>query len=157
MIVTQDKYLYVVFARLFNAFQCLKFWREALAIFFFGSMGVWLPVFFDWVGYSSVFDPKTVFTFGIATMVMVLESRIFMSPEDDNKYSNFTLLVVFLGSVLAFLAYFKSITISVSEPIEAVTWVKRGFFVMAFVWLYHVINKSDYDPSLMNGALGGDV
>jgi len=157
MIVSEDNYFYVIVSRLFNAFQCIKFWREAIAIFFFGSMGVWLPVFFEWAGYASVFDPKTVFTFGIATMVMVLESRMFMTTEEDNKRSKLTMLVVFVGSFLAVLAYFKSITISLVEPEEAIVWVKRGLFITAAVWLYNVINKSEYDSSLMTGALGGDV
>ncbi|MDO6620404.1 hypothetical protein [Shewanella sp. 6_MG-2023] len=157
MIVSQDNYFYVLIARFLNALKCIRFWREGFVIFFFGSMGVWLPVFFGWIGYTSIFDPKTVFTFGIATMVMILEARIFMSPEDDNKYSKFTLLVVFLGSIFAVLAYFKSITITTTDPESAISWVQRGLLITGIVWLYNVINKSEYDPTLMTGTLGGDI
>lgn len=157
MIVSSENYFYIFFSRLFNAIRCIKFWRGAIAIFFFGSMGVWVPTFFDWTGYTSVFDPKTVFTFGVATMVMILEARIFMTEEDDNKSSSLTKLLIFVGATLALLSYFKSITLAVTSPINAICWVKAGLIITVLVWLINVINQSEYDKSVMTGSLGGDV
>jgi drug/metabolite transporter (DMT)-like permease len=157
MVVSNENYFCMIFFRFRNAVKCIKFWREAIAIFFFGSMGVWLPYFFNWTGYSNLFDPKTVFTFGVATMVMILEARIFMTEEEDSKSSGITKLFVFVGTTLALLAYFKSISISAISPLNAICWVQGGLALTALVWLFNVINRAEYDPSMMNSALGGDV
>lgn len=157
MIVSSDSYFKVFFSRLFKAIRCLKFWRGAIAIFFFGSMGIWLPNFYGWDGYFNVFDPKTVFTFGVTTMVMILEARIFMTEEEDNKSPALTKLLVFIGTTFALLSYFKSITLSAASPENAIFWVKLGLILTALVWLINVINQSEYDKSVMTGSLGGDV
>ena len=157
MIVNSENYFCVIFFRFINACRCIKFWREAIAIFFFGSMGVWLPYFFDWAGYSILLDPKTVFTFGVATMVMILEARIFMTEEEDNKSSGITKLIVFVGTTFALLAYFKSISLSITSPLEAISWVRKGLLLTALVWLFNIINKAEYDDSSITGSLGGKV
>lgn len=155
--VTKESYLKLLKTRGGNALRSFELWRECIAIFFFGSMGFWIPYFFNWEGYDRLFDPKTIFTFGVATIVMILEARLFLDVEQDNRSPNVTKLIIFVGSFTTILFYFKSISIYPSDPECAFYLVILGLFFTFLIWLFNFINRSDFDGSGLTGSLGGDV
>lgn len=151
MVTSEDPYFSTLWSRFKNAIKRIEFWRGFIAIFFFGGMGIWIPYCFDWPGYLTLYEPQAIFTFGIATLAIILEARLFMERDDDGKWSNCNKLIVFIIVVISLVLSIKS-GISNDHSMGIFT-----LLLILFIWIYNHINQSIYDNSCNINPLGGDV
>ncbi|MBS4688485.1 hypothetical protein J4G63_14685 [Aeromonas sobria] len=140
-----------------NAFKSLSFWREFIAYFILGSMGLWLPAFLSIPSASKVFEPLNVLTFGVATLCITLEARLFMSTSDDDQSSGVTKLIVLVGVFFLGIGYVKGVMTNGNPIILDINWVHISLFLTIIVWLINHINTSRYNERDVNNMLGGDV
>lgn len=152
MIVSSDSYFKITLSRCCNALKSGVFWREFIAVFIFGTLGLWLPVFFNWSSSTSLLEPKSLFIFGVATLVMVVEKRMFMCSSQDNKFTTITKSFVLFGSIGAVIVYGKAMT-----TLESENWAVGAMLLTVFIWLYNFVNNSTFDNNALNGSLGGDI
>lgn len=151
MIISSDSYLRVTVSRCCRALKSNVFWREFIAVFFLGTLGLWLPVFLNWAGASSLLDARSLFIFGVATLAMVVERRMFISSEHDNKFTTVTKSFVLFGSIAVVIIYGKAMSAN-SE-----SWALFAIFLTFIIWFYNFVNNSKFDSNTLNGSLGGDV
>lgn len=118
---------------------------------FLGTLGLWLPVFLNWAGASSLLDARSLFIFGVATLAMVVERRMFISSEHDNKFTTVTKSFVLFGSIAVVIIYGKAMSAN-SE-----SWALFAIFLTFIIWFYNFVNNSKFDSNTLNGSLGGDV
>lgn len=156
MITSSESYIKVTLLRSCKALRSSVFWREFIAVFLFGTLGLWLPVFLDWSGATSLLDPRSLFIFGVATLAMVVEKRMFISPDQDNKFTSITKSVVLFGSITAVIIYGKAM-VSGMPLDESNNWAICAFLLTFFIWFYNFFNDARFDHNSLNGSLGGDV
>ncbi|WP_297205635.1 hypothetical protein [uncultured Pluralibacter sp.] len=156
-ITSSDSYIKSTGIRCINAMCALSFWREFIAYFILGSMGLWLPPFLGASGANAVFDPMNVLTFGLVTLFIILEARLFMDKNDDAKSPGVTKLIVLLGVILLCIGYVKGVVTNGTPLFWGMGWVHISLFFTMLVWLLNHVNTSRYDPKGINEMLGGSV
>ncbi|MGN5054376.1 hypothetical protein ACTG2D_08645 [Aeromonas veronii] len=156
-VVSRENYLKSTCKRGGNALKSLSFWREFIAYFILGSMGLWLPVFLALPGASKVLDPVNVLTFGAVTLFITLEARFFMSMSDDNKSAGITKLIVLVGVFLLGVGYVKGVITAGNPVFLCFSWVHISLLFTIFIWFLNHINTSRYDGKDVNNMLGGNL
>ncbi|MBY8048815.1 hypothetical protein KW482_18985 [Vibrio fluvialis] len=156
MITSSESYIKVTVLRCCKALKSSMFWREFIAVFLFGTLGLWLPVFLNWAGATRLLDARSLFIFGVATLAMVVEKRMFISADQDNKFTSITKSIVLFGSIAAVIIYGKAMVSGMSLD-ESENWVIFAFSLTFFIWFYNFFNDARFDHNSLNGSLGGDV
>lgn len=156
-VVSKENYFNSVYKRAGNALKSLSFWREFIAYFILGSMGLWLPAFLALPGASKVFDPVNVLTFGVVTLFITLEARFFMSVSDDDKSAGITKLIVLVGVFLLGVGFVKGIITAGSPVVLCFSWVHICLLFTIFIWFINHVNTSQYDEKDVNNMLGGNL
>lgn len=156
VIVTSESYWFFFKNRAKRAFRRFQFWREFFLYFFIGSMGLWVPYCLDLSSDALLFDPINSLTFGIVTLCVILESRLFMSEADDRKMPEVTKLIVFILTVSLALTYIKGVKSGGESLFLFLNWVNISLVVTIILWIIHHVNSSRYDSESTNGMLGGD-
>lgn len=82
---------------------------------------------------------------------MVVERRMFISSEHDNKFTTVTKSFVLFGSIAVVIIYGKAMSAN-SE-----SWALFAIFLTFIIWFYNFVNNSKFDSNTLNGSLGGDV
>lgn len=156
MVTTDDNYFNVLKIRAINASisPTLLLWRELFVIFFLGTIGVWVPFMFDWPGNDILLRPEAVFTFGIATMVVILERRLFLDISEDGKFFTATKFIIFILFIVSFLSYLKGI--HATEVNSSSRWINLALSLTFLAWFYNHINNSRYDETSLLSVLGGE-
>lgn len=156
-------YFISLFKRFCVAFTSLKFWTEGLIVFVLGGLGIWWPLYFNWKGYNNFFYPEPWFTYGLATLMIILGQRLFMKEEDDihimpNRLILFILILagslMFGKSVKLYFDFTNDTTRNLSFDYSL---TKYGMFITLLAWVIHFIGNNKYDDKNANDVLGGNV
>ncbi|WP_026843197.1 hypothetical protein [Citrifermentans bremense] len=156
-------YIGSLFKRLWNALATLKFWTEGLIVFILGGLGIWWPLFFNWKGYENFFYPEPWFTYGLATLMVILGQRLFMKEEDDtyimpNRLILFVLVLT--GSLMygkSVKQYFEFVADGKHKTVFDYSLTRYGMFTTLFAWIIHVVGDNKFDSKDASNALGGKV
>ncbi|MGA4653449.1 hypothetical protein [Enterobacter hormaechei] len=154
--VASESYCYNFKARAKRAVKKFEFWRELFLYFFIGSMGLWVPYAFELSDNALLFDPINALTFGVATLCVILEARIFMSDSDDRKMPEITKLIVLGLTIVLVLTYIKGVKSHGGNIFLFLNWVNISLGATIILWFIHHVNSSRYDSESTNGMLGGD-
>ncbi|HHA1391351.1 hypothetical protein [Enterobacter ludwigii] len=156
-VIANDNYIKSTWCRFKNAFTELSFWRELIAYFILGSLGLWLPCFLNMPGANTVFEPMNVLTFGLVTLFIILEARVFMAENDDGRSPGTTKVIVLVGFVFLCIGYVKGVLTNGMAIAWGISWVHLSLFFTILIWIVNHVNTSRYDSKNINSMLGGNV
>ncbi len=154
-------YFEAFFRRAWRAIRSLPFWVELLFVLPLSCLGVWFPWIFDWRGSETFFHPGPWFTFGVATLMIIIANRLFM-PERDDKYLMANKLVLLIPTFIAVLLYGKSLHEFVNfDPSQGAvfdySYTKIAICLTMFVWGVNFFHVDKFDDKRFDGPLGGEV
>jgi len=156
-------YICSLFKRLCKAFASLKFWTEGLIVFVLGGLGIWWPLYFNWKGYDNFLYPEPWFTYGLATLMIILGQRLFMKENDDTYImpNRLVLFVLILTGSLMFgksvKLYFEYNNCTKHAASFDYSLTKYGMWITLIAWVVHFIGHNRYDDENAKNALGGDI
>lgn len=153
------EYLLSLAGRFLNAVLTLRFWTRGFLVFIFSGLGIWWPFWFKWPGYENIFYPEPWFTFGLATLMIIVGQRLFMSESEDDFIMPNRLIL----AVLAFfggMCYGKSVqdyfVYAKKEEIDFdYSFTKYAILITLIAWLIHYIGSNEFNSKDPRNALGG--
>lgn len=156
-VIANENYIKSTWYRLKNAFTELSFWREFIAYFILGTLGLWLPFFLEMPGANTLFEPMNVLTYGLVTLFIILEARVFMAENDDGRSPGTTKVIVLVGVIFLCIGYVKGVLTSGAALFWGVNWIHLSLFFTVLIWIVNHVNTSKYDSKNINSMLGGNV
>jgi hypothetical protein len=116
---------------------------------------------FNWNGSEVFLHPAPWFTFGVATLMIIIANRLFM-PEKDDKYLMANRLVLLVLSFIAVLMYGKSLHeyvnfVSFNGSEFDFIYTKGAIVLTIFVWFVNYIHVDKFDESDLVNPLGGKL
>lgn len=154
-------YLSALFrVRIWKAIASGKFWREGFLVFALSGIGIWWPWWFEWDGYESILNPEPWFTYGLATLMIVLGQRLFMHESEDIYILPNKLILAAL-TLLGGILYGKSVIKYFSfEPSGSIRFdyslTKYAIAITLLSWFIHFVGKNEYDNEDPRNAIGGN-
>lgn len=154
-------YFKSLFERFFSAIGTWKFWAQASLVFGLSGLGIWWPLFFEWKGYDNFFYPVSWFTYGVATLMIIVGQRLFMKESDDNQIMP-NRLVLLICSIFGAVLYGKSVgkflNFDFSSNVEFdYSLTHYACLLTVIAWVIHETGKNEYDKVNNKSVLGGDV
>lgn len=154
-------YIISLFIRFINAIKKLKFWAECLMVFGFSGLGIWWPIWFEWKGYGEIFYPEPWFTYGLATLMIIVGQRFFMKESDDQHIMSNRFVLIIL-SLIGSIMYGKSVIkylefIPTDQNNFDYSLTKYACTATVCAWIIHFIGKNEYDNINNTDVLGGKV
>lgn len=154
-------YFKAFFIRSWRAIRTIPFWVELLVVLPLSCLGVWFPWLFDWSGSENILNPSPWFTFGVATLMIIIANRLFM-PEEKDKFLMANKLVLLIPTFAAVIIYGKSLHDFINfVPSKGVvfdySYIKLAILLTIFVWLVNYIHVDKFDNKNANAPLGGDL
>lgn len=155
------EYFKSLFGRIFRAIGTWRFWAQAFLVFGLSGLGIWWPLFFEWKGYTSFFYPASWFTYGVATLMIIVGQRLFMKESDDNQIMP-NRLVLMISSIIGAVLYGKSVGNYINYKASPTTYfdyslTKYACLITVVAWIIHETGKNDYDKFNNKNVLGGDL
>lgn len=144
--------------RLWKAIASIKFWIEGFLVFALSGIGIWWPWWFEWKGYNNILNPEPWFTYGLATLMIILGQRLFMKDSDDIFILPNKLIIAVLtlfGGILygkSVLKYFVFDPKNISKFDYSLT--VYAIVITLIAWVLHFIGRNEYDNEDPVNALG---
>ncbi|PTQ88580.1 hypothetical protein [Agitococcus lubricus] len=132
-----------------QALRDVYFYKEFFIVICCGGAGFWLPYLANWD--TSLIEPKSVFTFGLATLAVIFDSRFFTKSSGDETLSDLNKLIVIIGIFVSVLILWKSVSS------RSYLLAFCGLFWVVLTWFYDRINHSKYNIVNSKNSLGGEV
>ena len=107
--ILKMNYFSSTFFRFLIALSTLKFWTKGTLILFLSGIGIWWPYIFNWSGYENILSPEPWFTYGLATLMIIVGERLFMKEAEDN-YIMPNRFILFLLAIVGGILFGKSVT-----------------------------------------------
>jgi len=153
-------YLKTFFIRAKNALCTMPFWIEFLVVLPLSCLGIWWPWYFNWRGAEVFLNPGPWFTFGVATLMIIVAQRFFMKEEDD-KFLMENKLVLFIPSFIAAILYGRSMQDLIhfnSAAGETFDYLKTqiAIYITLGVWFVNYVHVGKFDKTSILAPLGGE-
>lgn len=147
--VSFKEYIDILKKRESVAIKKLSFWREFFIVLICGGMGFWLPYFMEWD--TSIIAPKSVLTFGTATLSMIFDVRFFSKELESERLSEINKFIIFIGIFISLFFLIQSV------KTENDLWTISSLLLILLLWHHNHINNSKYDIVSSNNPIGGLV